>query len=167
VRVKVQHNKDFGKYVLNPSQMTQVLKTGLEQTLQLYAGMRGPMYERATGKLLGLSVDADGPISEETFDKEVQDICKAHDAKIDAIQALVNECNAGMRQLAAQNGTTAQKLYWNINLYALLEDIPALRGKDAEIAAEFVRRLKQAAPAQGHVKGSHSKGWQLGMYEVR
>jgi hypothetical protein len=89
-------------------------------------------------------MDADGPITVETFDKEVQDICKAHDAKIDAIQALVNECNAGMRQLAAENGTTAQKLYWNINLYAFLGDNPALRGKNAEIAAEFVRRHKQA-----------------------
>jgi hypothetical protein len=129
--------------------MTEVLRTGLQHTLQLHAAMRGPLYDRATGKLMGVSMDADGPITVETFDKEVQDICKAHDAKIDAIQALVNECNAGMRQLAAQNGTTAQKLYWNINLRALLEDIPALRGKDAEIAAEFVRRLKQAAPAQG------------------
>jgi len=108
----------FGKHVMKPSQLHEMLIDRLHARLYMHAMTRGPVHIRnpATGTFTALSFDADSkPITEEQFDKERKEIMAAHEKKFEQLQSEVIACNVAMRELAAPHGLTANELYDEIN----------------------------------------------------
>ena len=106
----------FGKHVMKPSQLHEMLIDQLHARLDLHAMMRGPIHSTADRTLMALSLDADSKaITEEQFDKERKEIMAAHEKKFEQLQSEVIACNVAMRELAAPHGLTATDLYAEIN----------------------------------------------------
>ena len=106
----------FGKHVMKPSQLHEMLIDRLHARLDLHAMMRGPIYSPADRTLMALNLDADSKaITEEQFDKERKEIMAAHEKKFEQLQSEVIACNVAMRELAAPHGLTATDLYAEIN----------------------------------------------------
>lgn len=113
-----ESDADFGKHVMKPSQLHELLISELHALLNMHAMMRGPVHIRspATGTFTALSFDADSqPITEEQFDKERNEIIAEHEKKFEQLQSEVIACNVAMRELAAPHGLTATDLYAEIN----------------------------------------------------
>jgi len=105
----------FGKHVMKPSQLADMMNDAQITQFNILAMTRGPMYGQ-DGKLMGLSIDAAGKmITAEQFNAEVVALAAAGDVKFAELQNAVTACNVAMRELAAKHGLTASDLYTEIN----------------------------------------------------
>ncbi len=105
----------LGHQVLKPSQLLQMCLHSTEVE-NIVAAMRSPIYDRETGKLIALSMDANGDIiSEAQFNEEQLPKKLACEAKQDQISDLCNNTNNELKELAAKHGLTVSDLYLDIN----------------------------------------------------
>lgn len=108
-------NKEFGRYILKPSQLSDVMNQQHLQELNMLKMMRGPMVN-SDGELMALSMDGDGkPISIKQFTSEMVALHEQHNKQFKQFQADVTENIESTRALANQHGTTVVALYDEIN----------------------------------------------------
>jgi len=109
------NDTSFGRHVIKPSQMAEVMNQTLITQISILEMTRGPIYGE-DGTPMALSVDADGlVITEEEFIQEAIALKAEGDAKFAELQSEVTACNVFMRELAAKHGLTSTDLYAEIN----------------------------------------------------
>lgn len=136
----LDHDKELGKFVMKPSDMTLIHNRNSDVLRGSFCAMRGPMRDEQ-GKLIGLSVDENGPISVETFERELQELEKKIDATLDRIQEAVTECIEAFKALGARNGLLATRLFMEINRRALIAEQPKLKENTEALAKEWWQRM--------------------------
>lgn len=110
-----EHNADFGKHTLKPSQLVQLLNDQHNFALTMAAAMRSPMYDPKTGALMALSMDANGMITEEQFKMEQEEV---EDKRVEKKNELIDLCNSTNEEIKAMmqaEGFTVTEFYEEYN----------------------------------------------------
>lgn len=137
----LQQDKELGKFVMKPSDMNRVLQHNEEMARFILCASRGPMRDDASGKLLGLSVDDKGPISVETFERELQELEEQFAETHDRVQAAITECIQAFRELGAKHNLLATRLFDEINRRSLIEEQPKLKDNHEALQKELWCRV--------------------------